>query len=405
MKALRSFILEAIQELSPKQQKELLSVVNGDNFDEIINLIKKYLYRASITPDDFKEFFDRHGLSKLQWGRSGSAVKQFVQLFDENNKLSVLKAIIENDGVISINDEKKFKQSGNIYDFCKIEVNGKLVSFVEEAQEIATWTNSGSASTGPAEILLKFILKEGGTGAVGDVLIRDNDDNYESGEEMEVKAATVSSKAPSGGHAAGQRGKIRQAWSIYWYLDKHLFNLPTTPTEADHIQYFQNKNKSDKSCDQFIQTIKDNKIDDKTVVEKIVEAIAYQYRFITHEGKRDADSPSKTTDIPNKDQLIENGLKVIKPGINYETLKNLVGCIQLYFYSIVEGFQYFIGVLVAKENVEKHSANEGKYVLFKTDDNANQLLDFEGVLKHIYFGQLDSPISPQGRTGKIYFNL
>lgn len=393
---MKSFLSYINENLSKKQQEQLLALVDDTNFEEIMRLIKKHLNKNAISTEDFKLFFERHGLEKLQWGRNGSAAKAFTQLFDENDNLEILAQIVKNNGVVSIND---LKQVGNIYDYCNINVNNKIEQFKAEAQEICTWVNSRSANSGPAEILLKFILKEGGTGESGDVLIRKNNENFNVGLELEVKAATVTDVTSSGGHAVGQ-GDVRKSWSIYWYLDKYLFNLPTTPEMADNLAYFQNKNKSKFSNNKFIEMLEEYNISDEQLVTNIVEAIAFQYRFINSDKK-----PDLFNEIPNKNILIENGIELIKDNKTYEGFKNLVGVIQLYFYSVIEDFAYFMCILVAKEDSVKHSSSEGNYILFKTNGKNNELLDFRNVLKYLYFGALDSTKTTQGRTGKIYLNI
>lgn len=394
MKTLTKYIYE---KLSPEQQEELLSLVDDSNFNNIIDLIKKHLDKANINTDGYNEFFKNHGISQLHWGRRNDAVKAFVNLFDEHNNLLALEHIIKNNGVISVNDLPK---KGNIYDYCKVNVNGKEVSFKNEAQEIATWLNGQSAAAGPAEMLLKFLLHEGSTGKSGDVWIKQGD-----GEEMEVKASTIGSKTPSGGHAAGQKGTIRKTWSLYYFLDKYLFNIDVKNSEADTKQYFQNKN----GCSEFIDLCKEKDIE--TIAECLVDAICFQYDFINNSiiEKTDNKNYKNIVDAntaPNRNKIIEETIKLLKDGLTFDNIKNVVGVIQLYLYSIIEDFKFFIGILVAKADSEKHSKTEGNYILFKCPDNSNSdLLNFKDVLKHIKFGSLDSTTSSQGRTGKIYLNI
>ncbi len=386
------------EKLSDEQINSILTFIDDNNYNDILRLLKKYQSKSSLNVDKYTEFFNKHGISQLNWGRKTTAVKQFINLFDENDNLMVLNSIVENDGVISVSD---LPQTGNIYDYCEVVVNNKKVSFKTEAQEIATWTNGQSANSGPAEMLLKFILHEGSTGKSGDVFIRDNNE----GEEMEVKASTVGSKTPSGGHAAGQKGTIRKTWTIYYFLDKFLFNTDITNSEADKKTYFQ----KNKGCTQFIEMCKD--IDIENIAEKIVDSLCFQYNFISNNiiEKNTYDTYNDIVDnntVPNRNKIIEQTIKLLKEEFSYESIKNIIGVIQLYLYSIVEQFDYFIGILVAKEDSEQHKDNEGKYVLFKCPKNGkSDLLKFSNVLKYFSFGALDSTTSTQGRTGKIYFNL
>lgn len=382
------------EKLSDEQQKQLLSLVDDTNFNNIIDLIKKHLNKAKINTDKYAKFFKDHGISQLNWGRRNDAIKAFVNLFDEYNNLLVLDHIIKNDGVKSVNDLKK---TGNIYDYCKVNIDGKEISFKNEAQEIATWTNGKSAAAGPAEMLLKFLLYEGSTGKSGDVWIK-----QDGGKEMEVKASTIGSKYSSGGHAVGQKGNIRKTGSIYYFLDKYLFNIDVLNSKAETKTYFQNE----KGCQNFIDLCKENEIEN--IAEKIVDAICFQYDFINNSIIEKTDNKNykniiKANTVPNRNIIIEETIKLLKKGLTYDNIKNVIGVIQLYLYSIIEEFKFFVGILVSKEDIEKHSTIEGNYVLFKCPDNSNSdLLNFSDVLKYLSFGALGSVTDTRGRTGKIY---
>jgi hypothetical protein len=295
--------------------------------------------------------------------------------------LDILTNIVKNDGVVSIDD---IKETGNIFkDYCS--------EFSEEAKTIATWTNSKSANAGPCELLLKFIIKEANSKKTGDVTIHND-------EEMEVKASTLKGKSSgSGGHAAGQRGKIRNAWAVYYYLNNNVFNIETSNSEADKLKYFQNKD----GVQELNNVIKDKGLSIEEVTNGIVDALCFQYNFITNEN--DAKNELKT-----KDKLYKAALNIAKSiSKNNEfnssnDVFNLVGCIQLYLYSQIEGFDYFFAVLVDK-NIDNESDKNGFYFCVKNcqDDNS-ELLDFNKILSYIRFGGLDSTTSSQGRTGKIY---
>ena len=249
-------------------------------------------------------------------------------------------------------------------------------------------------------MLLKFLLHEGSTGKSGDVWIK-----QDGGKEMEVKASTIGSKTPSGGHAAGQKGKIRKTWSLYYFLDKYLFNIDVKNSEADSKKYFQNNN----GCSEFIDLCKEKDIE--TIAECLVDAICFQYNFINNSIIENTDNKNyknivDANTVPNRNKIIEETIKLLKDGLTFDNIKNVVGVIQLYLYSIVEDFKFFVGILVAKADSEKHSTTEGNYILFKCPDNSkSDLLDFNDVLKYISFGALDSTTSSQGRTGKIYLNV
>lgn len=381
MKTLFNYFFE---ELSKENVKKLEEYVTNDNFDDYYKLVKRHASKNGVDKKTFEDFFKRHGIAELNWGRNNDAVKQFTHLFAEYDNLDKLNEIIQNDGVISVND---VEESANIFTkYCK--------GFEEEAKTIASWTNSTSANAGPCEMLLKFILKEGRTFKSGDVGILGKKE-----EEMEVKAGTLKGKTASGGHAAGQKGNIRKAWSIYWYLDHNLFNKDTDNSEADKLQYFQNEKVGFKDFNQKL--IDNNLLDDpRNISDKIVEALEFQYNFISN--SKGAKSELKTeNDL--KDAAFEQ-LKsyITKDGISSnKALINVVGCVQLYLYSQVEQFDYFFVVMIDK-NIDNESAANGFYFFAKDCKNDKSvLLDFNKVLSYLEFGQLDSTTSSQGRTGKI----
>ena len=378
MKHFNEYFFES---LSKESIKKLEQYISDENVDEYIKLLKRHASKSGIKEDDYTVFFDKHGISELNWGRKNSAVKQFVNLFSEEDHLDILTKIVKDDGVVSIDD---IKETGNIFkDYCS--------EFSEEAKIIASWTNSKSANAGPCELLLKFIIKEANSKKTGDVTIHND-------EEMEVKASTLKGKSSgSGGHAAGQRGKIRNTWAIYYYLNNNVFNIETSTSEADKLKYFQNKD----GVQELNNVIKDKGLSIEEVTNGIVDALCFQYNFITNEN--DVKNELKT-----KDKLYKAALNIAKSiSKNNEfnssnDVFNLVGCIQLYLYSQIEGFDYFFAVLVDK-NIDNESDNNGFYFCVKNcqDDNS-ELLNFDKILSYIRFGGLDSTTSSQGRTGKIY---
>ena len=378
MKHFNEYFFES---LSKESIKKLEQYISDENVDEYIKLLKRHVSKSGIKEDDYTVFFDKHGISELNWGRKNSAVKQFVNLFSEEDHLDILTKIVKDDGVVSIND---IKETGNIFkDYCS--------EFSEEAKIIASWTNSKSANAGPCELLLKFIIKEANSKKTGDVTIHND-------EEMEVKASTLKGKSSgSGGHAAGQRGKIRNTWAVYYYLNNNVFNIETSTSEADKLKYFQNKD----GVQELNNVIKDKGLSIEEVTNGIVDALCFQYNFITNEN--DVKNELKT-----KDKLYKAALNIAKSiSKNNEfnssnDVFNLVGCIQLYLYSQIEGFDYFFAVLVDK-NIDNESDNNGFYFCVKNcqDDNS-ELLNFDKILSYIRFGGLDSTTSSQGRTGKIY---
>lgn len=374
MKSLKDVLIEA-------NINDLITFLNDNNIDvdNALSILKKHHSKGGINEKMYEEFFKKHGLSGLNWGRKNSALKQFVNLFAEDNKLEILNNIIENDGIVSIND---MKSEGNLFvDYCK--------GFDEEAKVISTWTNSKSANAGPGEILLKFIIKEGNTRKTGDVGIGTD-------KEMEVKASTLNgSQIGSGGHAAGQKGDIRKTWSIYAYLSEHLFGENIKDGGADKMTYFQN-NAGIKNFGKKLAEY--NLTDDiENISVNIVNSLLYQYRFIKE---------NDASKIATFNKLYENATvlfnKVIdKNGINdIDKFIDIIGAIQLYLYCLVEEFDYFCCLLLDKSETS-NSPNNGNYILFK--DPKNDLLKLQDVISKLHFGKLDSTTTLQGRTGKIYF--
>jgi len=367
--------------------------LNDNDVDEYIKLLSKHAKKSGIQQQDFDTFFNKHGLSKLNWGRKNSASKQFTELFSDNDNLDALMYVVKNDGMISIND---INNNGNIFDYCKND----QCDFRDEAHTIATWLNSTSANAGPCEMLLKFILKEGATLSSGDVGIK-----YSSKEEeMEVKAATTGKNA-SGGHAAGQKSnpntnqKIRGAWSIYLYLNKNLFNISDDNASADKAAYFQNE----AGLKTFNTLLKDKKLlnDPKQISDGIVDAICFQYDYITNEDNS-KNSLSTINELKSSAYAFIQEIIDKNTGFTKQNLLNLVGCIQLYLYSQIEGFNYFFCVQIDKSDESTNKDNGNYWCVKNCKDKNSPLLDFKNVIDNLYFGTLDSPTSSQGRTGKIY---
>jgi hypothetical protein len=381
MKSLKDVLIEA-------NINDLITFLNDNNIDvdNALSILKKHHSKGGINEKLYEEFFKKHGLSELNWGRKNSALKQFVNLFAEDNKLEILNNIIENDGIVSIND---MALKGNLFnDYCK------GFGFEEEAKIISTWTNSKSANAGPGEILLKFIIKEGNTRKTGDVGIGTD-------KEMEVKASTLNgSQIGSGGHAAGQKGDIRKTRSIYAYLSKHLFDENIKDGDADKMTYFQNN----AGIKNFGKKLAEYKLTDniENISNNIVNSLLYQYRFIEIDSTPDKKFNEINKNLYNNAADLFKKEKVIdKNGINnIDTFIDIIGAIQLYLYCLVEDFDYFCCLLLDKSETS-NSPNNGNYILFK--DPKNDLLKLQDVISKLHFGKLDSTTTLQGRTGKIFF--
>ena len=125
----------------------------------------------------------------------------------------------------------------------------------------------------------------------------------------------------------------------------------------------------------------------------------FQYDFITVDGHykklRSVEKLRESSVKYCKEKMTSNGFS------STVDLWNLVGCIQLYLYSVVENFDYFFAVLIDK-NVENESVDNGFYMCVKNcKDSNSDLLNFNKILNYLSFKGLESPVSSFGRTGKI----
>ena len=398
MKTILSFISESsIDDIEKYLRDEKIDI------DNALSVLKKHFRKERLDFDKFEEFFKLHGLDELNWGRNNTCIKQFVHTFNENDNLDTLKALVENNGAVSIN---KIEDSGNIFNYCAGGHDG-IGDWTDEAKTIASWTNSKSSAAGPCEVLLKFMLKEGFTGKVGDVSIRpDENSDSNKADDLEIKAATISNKGTeSGGHAAGQQGHIRNSWAIYAYIHKNLFNDKLPDRGADKLAYFRNSDGFKEFNNKLVEL--DLVKEPDKILKEIIFAVAYQYNFIDENGKNDGENSSVAdpdyetlfTQVQNKVMIGNNGIETKE-----EDFINVLGCIQLYFYSLIEKFDYLFCCLIDKRDKNSSDKN-GQYVLFRNcqEKENTPFLNFKNVLSYLRFGKLESPVKSQGRTGKIFF--
>lgn len=377
-------LLQFINEATITDLEEILKS-NDISIDDAITTILRHQSRKRAQDlTEFNEFFKRHGLNNLNWGRRNNAVKQFINCFAEDNKLDILSEIVENDGVVSIDD---IKTTGNIFDLCK--------GFEEEAKIICSWVNGKNRPSGPGEILLNFLIKDATSPEEGDISI--------NGELMEVKSNTINinfktgQKTRSGGIPVGQKGDIRKSWAVYSYLHTALTNKTYKSGYFDSFNYFQNS-KGFNEFNIFLQSL--NISDTRKITDTITDAFLYQYKFIGNENER-------TNEISNYQikKLKDEVFKQLNPLFNKDntindetTFINVIGAIQLYLYSVIEGFSYFMCLLYDKD-INNESRENGKYVFLKADE----LLDFGKVLEHLTFNKFAaSATKSEGRAGKIF---
>lgn len=373
MKNINHYITEAF---SANQEKELLAFVNDKEFDEVMSLLRQHFSKKSIDEEKFKKFFEKHDLTRLNWGPKNSAVKQFVNCFAENGHLDVLKQIIDDDCVID--DIAKMEETGNIFAYC----NTRGIDWTEEAKTIALWTPKGSANSGNFEVLLKFMLKETTYGKTGDITLNSN-------EEFEVKAWTIGG---SGAHASGQKGKIHNASAVYQYLNKHLFHEDDSLKYAESCIYFQ----KEAGINIFNEKCVASKCTPEQIGRELAMALAYQYGFVD-------DIDDEKTNLPKA--YVPNFIAVIKSiynnGFKINSLSDAIGVAQLYLYSQVEKFKYFICLAIDK-NIQSTSPKNGYYILYRDcDTSQSPLINFADTMTKFKFGRLESTTTSQGRTGKM----
>ena len=92
MKHFNEYFFES---LSKESIKKLEQYISDENVDEYIKLLKRHVSKSGIKEDDYTVFFDKHGISELNWGRKNSAVKQFVNLLSTEIRLNKKLAIID----------------------------------------------------------------------------------------------------------------------------------------------------------------------------------------------------------------------------------------------------------------------------------------------------------------------
>ena len=405
MKQFSNFVFENIKNINKQPlsedsllmlkylKKHLTDSQVEEIFNKYIGVDSKSDYETNFKVDinTLRDLLKAKGI--LSMGPIKDSANYIIKLFRKYNHESILNEIIKNGGCFRINDLKT--TGGNVFnDFCS--------NFKDEAMDLAQITYKQVANVGPYEVLLKFLMKEAGSGSKGDILIHSNE-NFNANGEFEVKCMSWA-KNKTGGHAAGQTGnngaKIKKSWAIYLYLNEMLFKFEKNKNKlADTAAYFQLKDGFNK----FKELCENKSIEE--IATNIVNALCFQYNFITNDRDKNGDlstaitsGDSRMTNNLRKElvELTQTQLKNFK-NIKFEDLKNVIGAIQLNLYALTENFKYiFIGFL-SSNNSKQHS--NGNYVFFKINDSGIPI-QFNDIIENLEFGALET--SDQGRTGKIY---
>ena len=100
-------LIESLSDQGIQKLTDYLKSAEGlddSKIDEYIKILSKHAKKTGIKQDDYETFFKNHGLAELNWGRKNSAIKQFVDLFSEDEHLDILSNIVKNKGTVSINN-------------------------------------------------------------------------------------------------------------------------------------------------------------------------------------------------------------------------------------------------------------------------------------------------------------
>ena len=364
----------------------LIKYIEDNNIDPdfALNAIK---YRSEkkkyYLDENLKTYFSQRFVYDKNERLFKNIVKEFIKNKCINFWETAAKKPIKDDlyGFIDI-DTLKNNTSGNlIKDFCK--------GWENTAHVLKNFTDSGSTAKGRFEVLLKFLLAEAVSGGTkGDVSLYGE-------KELEVKT--------DGAHACGQKN-IKNTGDVYEYMKEGFLSIENEQNSeykklCDQIRninsmdlrFFQNYDKMKNKNDQYVngqcllEFIKIIGI--KEASKLIVNAIYFQngkkYQYFEKSGNSELYTQT------------ENHLEDIKNDVyGFRKILNVVGAIQLYFYSTSENFDYFICL--------DSKSSDGRYVFIANENkDGQQFLNFDFILKNFVFGFLNGTTTSQGRTGKM----
>lgn len=379
MKSLKDFLIEASIE-------DIVKYIQDNNIDPDFAL-KAIEYRSAKKTYYSDENLKRYFCQRFDFSKNEKLFQNIVKEFIKKNCINLWE-IAANEpknnglyGFIGINDLKETPAGNLIKDFCK--------GWENTAHVIKNFVDSGSTAKGKFEVLLKFLLSEAVlSGKKGDISLFD-------GKELEVKTEEA--------HACGQK-KIKTSGEMYEYMKKGFLSIENTQNDdykklCDQIRdvhyndlmFFQNYKNKPKIKEVNLRCLFGflEIIGAEEMSKLIVNAIYFQNgeEFPYFEKKGNSNLYKQAEKHLKNTKNDEDGFK---------NILDVVGAIQLYFYAISEGFDYFMCL--------DQKSSEGRYVFIENENKSGEkFLDFDFILSNFTFKNLDMTTTSYGRTGKIYF--
>lgn len=365
--------MQIVEGLSKENVDKLSEILNDEDVtDELLERIKKFKRKSSLkssmSDDKLNKYLDNHGLSEkdIKYSKKETLADLFIDIFSDKEGSTVLSDIVEHGGLIKWED---FVNGNNIYDICK--------DFVDEAKELM-WVlpkaTKTSANMGPAEVLLRFIINESTNPEKGDVAVNIDDKKL----EIELKRGDS-----DGGRPLGQTGTIQNMSVVNKVVFDELLVKHCDVNEADLLKMFKDAGETPTKENKTIGLFQTNKtsaiiadkiknIDSKLIAAAFIKGVYEQYS-----------EPSGV----NTKKILTNLTKYISSNkIDNKLLLDIIGYLQLYFYSQVEKFNY---LCVFKPK-------DGSYTVMTNE----QLSDANIVLNKLTFGATSSGTGRE-RVGRI----
>ena len=418
-KSIREYISESLSDDNKKRLIDWIDSriedgkINDGNISGIFDAISKVPTISSEDRESVTSYLTYHGLENLNYGRVASGTDYFIDMFNSKGKLDKLVSISKTGGVFKISD---IPTSGNIYEI--IDSGSDNIHGWSDVAKIlaAEKSPSKSVNIGPYEILLRFAFVDGNTPKSGDVGI--------GSETMEVKAATRSDggkRTKSGAHFAGQ-DIAKPASSIYYILNRYAFcfseDESRTRSENKDLAILQRlEDRIEKDTGNLVKGFysllkegvsmimdrnPDIKIDYAVHIFKniLCDAIYFQYGIMSDKEIADHSEALFNFGRIGKDSASEfrnEFLSTLGDPLGQNGVQNTldaVGTLQIMLYQKIHRFNY---LLVAYIDYGGIDSDNGDYFLINDFTAGN----FKNIFNNLSFKGLDSPISTQGRTGKV----